>query len=320
VSDLRVPDGISPIVAYRNFLIHPHGPTLVSPFQRAPWPIDRPFQAACVRGSDPGHVPGEECACGIYAFRQPRDALALNLSGLEFESDGSLPILAKVALWGKVIEAMGGYRARYARIVSLAPTRWSETQAEAAAHRYGVAVSSSLIARPLGPPVLTGVHFPGASMPCPPDAIWLSARSVALPCGPYPVWLWTDPDPVINEERRRARYERALGFLAREGRAAMRLKHGLLDGTPRTIEQTAVESGLTRETVAALTRSLLARLHDEVSPEAHTDCSLLAVFESGPPPRPRGILTLEFGLENLFVFQGTQGRCPLLGCVTPQDE
>jgi hypothetical protein len=97
VEPARVPDGISAIIAYRIFLIDPGGPTLVSPFQEVPWPIGEPFEARCGPRSDPDHVPGERCRCGVYAFRHPAGAISLSL----LDHDASYVVIGKVALWGK---------------------------------------------------------------------------------------------------------------------------------------------------------------------------------------------------------------------------
>jgi hypothetical protein len=237
------------------------------------------------------------------------------------DHDASYVVIGKVALWGKVIEATDGFRARFAKIVSLAPYEESLEMAEAAAQRYGVPVSRSLLRGPSrDTPMLVGGPLRGGPTLIPPDAVWLSDSKVGLPCGPYDVWRWRGLDPAIKAARRKARYERAIEGLPTWGRVAMRLKHGLVDGIPRTIEQTAVESGLPIARVETLTRALLGQLHDQTPLEHPEGCTLLAVYRSGglfvrPPfsvPVFRLLSTQGRRTPNWLTYEGTEGRCPLV--------
>lgn len=76
---------------------------------------------------------------GVYAYKLARDFL--NEHGLV------LPVYGKVALWGAIIEHEKGYRAEFAKIISLEPSsakkddlhkRWGVTIGDLR-QRYGVA-------------------------------------------------------------------------------------------------------------------------------------------------------------------------------------
>ena len=119
-----VPDGIVPLVGYREWSIRtePIGrpPRLLSLFHPTMWPHDQPFSAVCLRpmtwperSTAPIHtvVPDESCRCGIYAFRRP-----------EFESlNGAAgpKVRGIVFGWGRYVLGTLGWRAQFARLVAL---------------------------------------------------------------------------------------------------------------------------------------------------------------------------------------------------------
>lgn len=70
---------------------------------RRPWPARRPVRAECGRRRN-HPVPGPDCTCGIHATRLP-DLLRRTREPA---------VLGRVALWGRVVEHVHGYRAEYA--------------------------------------------------------------------------------------------------------------------------------------------------------------------------------------------------------------
>jgi hypothetical protein len=73
------------------------------------WRPARELVATCASGH---RAPDEECACGIYAAREPDEALRYLVGRDEAQVVGRL--LGRVALWGKVIECERGWRAERA--------------------------------------------------------------------------------------------------------------------------------------------------------------------------------------------------------------
>ena len=63
--------------------------------------------------SGPHIAPEEHCRCGIYALKNPVEAI------LNESSKFAITVLGQVELTGKVIEGTGGYRAEKARILDL---------------------------------------------------------------------------------------------------------------------------------------------------------------------------------------------------------
>ena len=105
---MRVPDYISPIVAYRAWYWDAAG---IRSFCGQPWYPSRPLAATCRRFvADAAHylhqVPEMNCTCGIYAAKS-RDAL--RRSGYM-----GFGIHGEVFLWGTVVEHELGWRAEYA--------------------------------------------------------------------------------------------------------------------------------------------------------------------------------------------------------------
>ena len=141
---LTVPDGVVPLVGYREWSIRtePRGrPRLFSLFHPTTWPHDKPFSAICLRPvtwpagpSRPIHeaVPDEACQCGIYAFRRP-----------EFESlNGAAgPKVRGIVLgWGRYVLGTLGWRAQFARLVALLAHEEEPEIVGELAERYDVTV------------------------------------------------------------------------------------------------------------------------------------------------------------------------------------
>ena len=82
-----------------------------------------------IPAGDHGRIPSPNCGCGFYAYKSETGARARLNPGLlpgrstrfglgHFATDAH-EILAKVALWGRVIEGRDGYRAQFARVTAL---------------------------------------------------------------------------------------------------------------------------------------------------------------------------------------------------------
>lgn len=90
--------------------------------------------------------PANGCSCGVWALKNPRDAW---LTRKEYHAGRRLA-LGRVQLWGRVIEHNRGYRAEYARPLSLLLLGGTQKQADelAAFYRCEVKVrSGKLLAR-----------------------------------------------------------------------------------------------------------------------------------------------------------------------------
>jgi len=140
-----VPDGIVPLVGYREWSIRtePSGrpPRLLSLFHPTTWPHDQPLSAVCLRpatspdrSAHPIHdgVPDESCQCGIYAFRRP-----------EFESlNGATgrKVRGIVYGWGRYVLGTLGWRTQFASLVALLEPDEAQGLVADLADRYEVQV------------------------------------------------------------------------------------------------------------------------------------------------------------------------------------
>jgi hypothetical protein len=121
VSDVVVPDAISPLVGYREWdVIDELGaPRLLSLFRPTEWPYDRPVRAQCLRHDrwewwlrEPAHqIPGTTCACGVYAHLDPVFEPAKGVTERR--------VSGVVLGWGRYVLGSSGWRAEYARIGAL---------------------------------------------------------------------------------------------------------------------------------------------------------------------------------------------------------
>ena len=166
---MTAPLVVRPLQAYRYWRLDREGgqPVLRSLYYATLWPAHGPLQASCeaapcrlaawVRqvlswsGGRRG-APNWGCQGGIYACTGLDPAAAVELSpqpqrGLLVES---WPVVGAVLLWGHVIQHEHGYRAEYARPLTLcappAQLRGRETRAliEAVAHRYAIELESDV--------------------------------------------------------------------------------------------------------------------------------------------------------------------------------
>jgi hypothetical protein len=152
-SPVRIPDGITPIVAYRLWRVDADG-RLGSVAASATWPVGEWVEASCLIPRSGSHrAPSSGCSCGLYAVKTRRQ-----LSNLlaEVASDRPSPIrrglvvCGVVELSGMIIEHDRGYRAERARIVELLPIRGDRGHAARAASHFGVDTGKP-IGRPRDP-------------------------------------------------------------------------------------------------------------------------------------------------------------------------
>ena len=154
----RIPDGISPIPAYRAWsyafrdlagALHPLGGAGGGD---SPWlgAASRWVTASCERGieyhSIHQRVPEEACSCGFYSVKW------LSTLRQMFPYGGSNLVLGRILLAGKVIEFEWGYRAERARIIELLPWRGTEPEVERLAACVGAPVGRTVDPLELEPP------------------------------------------------------------------------------------------------------------------------------------------------------------------------
>jgi len=105
---MRVPDYISPVVAYRAWQLDANGLRSLS---GEPWHPSRPLAASCRasvrRTAHHFHeAPEMNCTCGIYAAKSHADLRTAGYAGFGIHGE--------VYLWGTVVEHELGWRAQYA--------------------------------------------------------------------------------------------------------------------------------------------------------------------------------------------------------------
>ena len=105
---MRIPDYISPIVAYRAWQWDATG---LKSFCGEPWHPSRTLAARCTRFvGDAAHhfhdAPQMNCTCGIYAAKSRENLRRAGYMGFGIHGE--------VYLWGTVVEHQLGWRAQYA--------------------------------------------------------------------------------------------------------------------------------------------------------------------------------------------------------------
>jgi hypothetical protein len=105
---MRVPDYISPVVAYRAWQLDAMG---LKSLCGELWRPGRSLAAACrasVRGTahDVHDAPQMNCTCGIYAAKSQEDLRTAGYAGFGIHGE--------VYVWGTVVEHELGWRAQYA--------------------------------------------------------------------------------------------------------------------------------------------------------------------------------------------------------------
>jgi hypothetical protein len=129
------PDYIDPTVGWRTWLVVPEGDTfrLRSVVYDTLWPARNELVARCLHRMvslpwpkraehDP---PARNCRCGIYAAREPREAVSY-LEGRSWADGLSVHrVIGTVSLWGRVVECTRGWRGSlaYPKKIYVPPTR-----------------------------------------------------------------------------------------------------------------------------------------------------------------------------------------------------
>jgi hypothetical protein len=129
------PDFIEPTIGWRTWLVVPEGDVfrLRSVVYDTLWPVRNELVARCLhrvvslpwRRRFDHAPPGGNCACGIYAAREPEEA-ASYLEGRSWADGLSIHrVIGTVALWGRVVECTRGWRGSFAypKKIFVPPTR-----------------------------------------------------------------------------------------------------------------------------------------------------------------------------------------------------
>jgi hypothetical protein len=105
---MKVPDSISPVIAYRVWVWSPSGlMSLNGEF----WPPNQRLEATCKRSPNRHEPPHGACSCGIYA--------AKSVDQLQRIGYAERGVCGEVYLWGTIVEHELGWRAQYAYPKSL---------------------------------------------------------------------------------------------------------------------------------------------------------------------------------------------------------
>jgi hypothetical protein len=157
VSELSAPDYVTPIEAWRLWLVVSRGDwfRLGSVVYDVAWPPGKPLVACCLRQRRvpirhwrkerlTHAAPDQPCQCGVYAIDDPFQ-LRSYLDSTYPARDGAHRIVGRVSLWGTVVESERGWRALHAYLtrlyVPLPPESRDRIHAEAIAAElteYGV--------------------------------------------------------------------------------------------------------------------------------------------------------------------------------------
>lgn len=117
---ISAPDYIEPTVGWRTWLVVPEGDAfrLRSVVYDTLWLPRRELVARCLHRAfsipwrrRSGHVPpARNCGCGIYAAREPEEAVSY-LDGRSWADGLSVHrVIGTVSLWGRVVECTRGWR------------------------------------------------------------------------------------------------------------------------------------------------------------------------------------------------------------------
>jgi hypothetical protein len=187
-TDVRTPDAIEPIAAFRMWQADESG-GLHSFNGQAVWEPGKWVVARC-RLHD-HEAPREGCSCGVYALKQ--------LDGLLPGGFGSWSVLGRVELAGKVIEHSDGYRAERARIVELFPGVGQRPLLDAIAARSGVPIGreipAPLVALPPGDEMSARTRYSanrsgyavGLGLVALVNSIWRAMDTHGTQLAPWPV-------------------------------------------------------------------------------------------------------------------------------------
>ena len=108
---MRAPDYAEALIGWRVWCVvrTPNGLRLASVIRDQIWEEGVETVAHCEAGHD---APEADCACGIYAAREP-EAVLTYLHGRD-EPHTVSRVLGRVLLWGTVVEHEHGWRASHA--------------------------------------------------------------------------------------------------------------------------------------------------------------------------------------------------------------
>jgi hypothetical protein len=118
VTGLAVPDYVEPLVGWRvwQVVLTPRGERLGSVVYPSLWMPGVRLASSCLRARAPWRrshdVPSRSCSCGIYATRDPGPAAEYFRRSPN--KSGAIRVIGRVRLWGRVVEAAGGWRAAFA--------------------------------------------------------------------------------------------------------------------------------------------------------------------------------------------------------------
>ena len=112
---MKTPDLIDPFVGWKGLLADDAG-SLFSPAVPTAWPARKRLVAEC--NVNKSHKPPvKSCGCGIYAVKSFDDLKENGYNIWEeraFRGESGVWVVARIALWGEVVEGLIGYRAQYA--------------------------------------------------------------------------------------------------------------------------------------------------------------------------------------------------------------
>jgi len=147
VSDTIVPDGVVPLVGYREWALHRDAsgaPSLRSLFHPTLWPGGQALSAVCLRpliwhgrmGMNHRSVPDAVCECGIYAFRRPDFDTLRGAKGPK--------VRGVVRGWGRYVLGTAGWRSELAAVSAILEDEDDPSASRELARRYGVPLLGSL--------------------------------------------------------------------------------------------------------------------------------------------------------------------------------
>ena len=147
VASAVVPDGVVPLVGYREWAVqfeHDERPSLRSLFHPTTWPWDRVLGAVCLRPliwhgrNDLSHdgVPDPSCECGIYAFRRPDFETLRGAKGRKARG--------VVRGWGRYVLGSSGWRSEFGGVAAIEADPDAPDLSAELAERYGVPVLETL--------------------------------------------------------------------------------------------------------------------------------------------------------------------------------
>jgi hypothetical protein len=298
----RAPDGISPVVGYRVYEVDRRSGELFSLRERFRWIPRGRTEARCRGRHGSETIPYESCSCGLYAVKdlaaleqlEPFLWVVLPESSSKLELPRELengPLVARVLLWGKVIEAEDGYRAQYGCVDEVLPRSWQVTLAAKVAKVYGVSASEELVS--LLPAVLRGGPMEGFHMPfvagSEPDVIPIRSAQFGR------CWRTQMPGQDRTQQLQRL-YRRAVPHLPEPEWKAVRLRFALENGEPWSYEDAAASVGLQPREVHELAKRAIAGLH-EIEAQHTAECQLVFNYRRQAETEQ-------------WVFESREGDCP----------